>query len=128
MIAGCFLSPTCWLTGLVATPLFSPTLLEFWSRFNQEEEEEGEKNMAVSPMQIFVSSCVVFFSYITERVPDTLRFGWINFGSLSLLLLVSLVLLVSPDLSFSLAFSNCLCLPLSIGLSVLFPEPFLLLA
>ncbi len=45
--------------------------------------------MAGSPMQIVVISCVVFFSYITERVPATQRFGWINFRSLSLLLLVS---------------------------------------
>ncbi len=50
--------------------------------------------MAVPPMQIVVISCVVFFSYITERVPTASRFGWINFRSLSLLLLVSL------DLSF----------------------------
>lgn len=86
--------------------------------------------MAVSPMQIAVSSCVVLFSYITEHVPTTLRYGWINFSSLSLLLLLwlSLFLLVSLDLSFSQAFSICLCLPLSICLSVLFPEPFLLLA
>lgn len=95
-----------------------------------QEEEGGGRNMAVSPMQIVVSSCVVFFSYITERVPASLRYGWINFSSLSLLLLLwlPLFLLVFLDLSFSLAFSNCLCLPLSICLSVLFPEPFLLLA
>lgn len=86
--------------------------------------------MAVSPMQIVVSSCVVFFSYFTERVPATLRYSWINFSSLSLLVLLwlSLLHLVSLELSFSLAFSNSLCLPLSICLSILFPEPFLLLA
>lgn len=44
--------------------------------------------MAVSSMQIVVSSCVVFFSYITE--PAMLRFGWINFSSLPLFLLLSL--------------------------------------
>lgn len=84
--------------------------------------------MAVSLTQIVVSSCVVFFSYITEHVPATLRYGWINFSSLSLLLLLwrSLFLLVSLDLSFALAFSNCL--PLSICLSVLIPEPFPFLA
>lgn len=71
--------------------------------------------MAVSPMQIAVSSCVVFFSYMTERVPATLRYGWINFSNLSLfpLLWLSLFLLVTLDVSFSLAFSICLCLPLS---------------
>lgn len=90
-------SPTCWLTGLVASPLFSPTSLEFWSRFNQEEEEEGGKNMAVSRMQIVVSSCVEFFSYVIKRVSATLCYGWIYFSSLSLLpfLCLSLFLLVS---------------------------------
>ena len=125
MIAGCFLSPTCWLTGLAASPLFSPTFLEFWSRFNQEEGEKHGRLSLADRCQLLRS---IFSLYITERVPATLRYGWINFSSLSLLLLLSLCLLVSLDLSFSLAFSNCLCLPLSVCLSVLLPESFLLLA
>lgn len=66
--------------------------------------------MAVFSMQIVVSSCVAFFSYITERVPATLHYGWIYLSSL--LLCLSSLLLVCCDLSFALAFSKCLCLPL----------------
>lgn len=68
--------------------------MEFWSRFDPEEGEHG-RLLHADRSQL---------SYITEHVPVTLRYGWINFSSLSqrLSLKLSLRLLVSRFLNLPL--------------------------
>lgn len=119
VIAGCFLSPTCWLTGLMVSPLFSPTLLEFWSRFNQEEE--GGKTWPSLPCRSS-SAPAQYFSFILLSV-CRLRCAMAGSGT-------SVAFPCFSDFGFSCVFldlsfsQNCLCLLLPVCLSILFPEPF----
>lgn len=85
--------------ALTASLPVSPTWPEFWRSFNQEEEQEdGGRNMAVSHMQIVVTSSVALLSFATA-------------GAISVAFHCLRLFLLSPDLPFAVAFSNHLCLP-----------------
>lgn len=128
MISGCFHSPTCWLTGLVVS---SSLLSNIAGVLGANLNKRRSRKTWPSPPCRSLSALALYFSLILLSV---CRLHSAVAGSTSVAFPClpyfdfPLFLFLSPDLSFSLALSNCLCLPLSVSLSVLFPKLFPLLA